>query len=62
MARWGEHALHDAIVITARAAFMQLPVQGYGFIPLSRESAAKHGKEHVEYGYFNVYAAIREGK
>ncbi|CAH2894526.1 MAG: hypothetical protein PCALPYG88_6590 [uncultured Paraburkholderia sp.] len=61
-ADWSEHALHDAIAITARAAFMQRLVQGYGFTPLSRESAAKHAKRRVERGYVNLYAAFREGK
>jgi uncharacterized peroxidase-related enzyme len=61
-AGWSEHALHDAIAITARAAFMQRLVQGYGFTPLSRESAARHAKRRVERGYVNLYAAFREGK
>jgi uncharacterized peroxidase-related enzyme len=59
---WDEHALHDAIAITARAAFMQRLVQGFGFVPLSREIAAKHAKKRVERGYVNLYPAFREGK
>jgi AhpD family alkylhydroperoxidase len=61
-ADWSEHTLHDAIAITARAAFMQRLVEGYGFIPLARESAAKHAKRRVERGYVNLYSAFREGK
>jgi uncharacterized peroxidase-related enzyme len=59
---WSEHALHDAIAITARAAFMQRLVQGYGFVPLSREAAARHAKRRVERGYVNLYAAFRESR
>jgi uncharacterized peroxidase-related enzyme len=33
-AGWDEQALHDAVAITARAAFMQRLVQGFGFTPL----------------------------
>jgi uncharacterized peroxidase-related enzyme len=59
---WDEHALHDAIAVTARAAFMQRLVQGFGFVPLSREVAVKHAKKRVERGYVNLYPAFREGK
>jgi uncharacterized peroxidase-related enzyme len=61
-AGWDEHALHDAIVITARAAFMQRLVEGHGFIPLSRETAIKHAKKRVELGYVNLYPAFRGEK
>jgi uncharacterized peroxidase-related enzyme len=61
-AGWDEHALHDAIAITGRAAFMQRLVQGYGFTPLAREVAAKHAKKRVERGYVNLYSAFRENK
>jgi uncharacterized peroxidase-related enzyme len=61
-AGWDEHALHDAIAVTARAAFMQRLVQGFGFTPLSREVAAKHAKKRVERGYVNLYPAFREQK
>lgn len=61
-AGWDEHALHDAIAITARAAFMQRLVQGFGFVPPSRENAAKHAKKRVERGYVNLYRAFREQK
>ena len=61
-AGWDERALHDAVAITARAAFMQRLVQGYGFISLSREVAAKHAKRRIEHGYVNLYSAFREPK
>ena len=61
-AGWDEHALHDAIAITARAAFMQRLVQGFGFVPLPRELAAKHAKKRVERGYVNLYPAFRKQK
>ena len=59
-AGWDEHALHDAIAITARAAFMQRLVQGYGFVPMTREKAVRRAKERIEHGYVNLYAAFRE--
>ena len=59
---WEEQALHDAIAIAARAAFMQRLVEGHGFAPLSREVAAKHAKRRVERGYVNLYSACREKK
>ena len=59
-AGWDEHALHDAIAITARAAFMQRLVEGHGFTPMSRDVAARHAKRRVERGYVNLYPAFRE--
>ena len=59
-AGWEERALHDAIAVTARAAFMQRLVEGHGFMPLSRETAAKHAKRRVERGYVNLYRAFRD--
>jgi alkylhydroperoxidase family enzyme len=59
-ADWSEKALHDAIAITARAAFMQRLVEGHGFTPPSREVAAKHAKKRVESGYVNIYRAFRQ--
>ncbi len=61
-AGWDEHALHDAIAVTARAAFMQRLVEGHGFTPLSREAAAKGAKRRVERGYVNLYRAFRDEK
>ena len=61
-AGWDEQALHDAIAITARAAFMQRLVQGFGFTPLSREAAARHAHKRVERGYVNLYPAFRDKK
>ena len=43
-AGWDEHALHDAIAVTARAAFMQRLVEGHGFVPMSREAAARRAR------------------
>lgn len=59
-AGWDEKAFHDATAITARAAFMQRLVQGFGFTPLSREAAAKHAHKRVERGYVNLYPVFRE--
>ena len=61
-AGWDEQALHDAIAVTARAAFMQRLVQGFGFIPMTREHAVKRAKQRVEHGYVNLYSAFREQK
>lgn len=61
-AGWDERALHDAIAITGRAAFMQRLVQGYGFIPMTREHAVKRAKKRIEHGYVNLYSAFREPK
>ena len=60
-AGWDEQALHDSIAVTARAAFMQRLVEGYGFTPISREEAAARAKKRIERGYVNLYAAFREG-
>jgi alkylhydroperoxidase family enzyme len=59
-AGWEEQALHDAIAVAARAAFMHRLVAGHGFAPLTRESAARHAKKRVEHGYVNLYRAFRE--
>lgn len=59
-AGWDERALHDAIAVTARAAFMQRLVEGHGFTPMSRELAAKQARRRVERGYVNLYPAFRE--
>ena len=61
-AGWDEQALHDAVAVAARAAFMQRLVEGHGFTPLTREVAAKHAKRRVERGYVNLYPAFRDAK
>jgi alkylhydroperoxidase family enzyme len=61
-AGWDEQALHDAIAVTGRAAFMQRLVEGHGFTPLAHDVAAKHAKRRVERGYVNLYRAFREEK
>lgn len=59
-AGWDEQALHDAIAVTARAAFMQRLVEGHGFKPMSRETAAERARQRLERGYVNLYPAFRE--
>lgn len=61
-AGWDEQALHHAIAITGRAAFMQRLVQGYGFNPLTKEVAAEHAQRRVERGYVNLYNTFRKDK
>lgn len=57
-----EDALHDAIAISARAAFMQRLVSAYGFAPLTEKVAALHAGKRVERGYVNLYAKFREDR
>jgi uncharacterized peroxidase-related enzyme len=59
-AGWDERALQDAIAVTARASFMQRLVEGHGFTPMSRETAAKRASQRVELGYVNLYPAFRD--
>jgi uncharacterized peroxidase-related enzyme len=59
-AGWEEQALHDAIAVTARAAFMQRIAEGHGFTPMTREVAASHARRRVALGYVNLYPAFRE--
>jgi alkylhydroperoxidase family enzyme len=54
-AGWSETALHDAVAITARMAFMQRLVEGHGFRPWTREAAREHARKRVELGYVNLY-------
>ncbi|HEY2873760.1 MAG TPA: carboxymuconolactone decarboxylase family protein [Reyranella sp.] len=61
-AGWPEQALQDAIAVTARAAFMQRLVEGHGFVPMSRELAAKRARQRLQHGYVNLYPAFREPK
>jgi uncharacterized peroxidase-related enzyme len=61
-AGWDEQALHHAIAVTARAAFMQRLVEGHGFTPMSREAAARQARRRVEHGYVNLYPAFRNDK
>jgi uncharacterized peroxidase-related enzyme len=58
-AGWSEAALHDAIAVTARAAFMQRLVEGHGFVPMSREQAQKRARQRLERGYVDLYPAFR---
>jgi uncharacterized peroxidase-related enzyme len=59
-AGWDEHAFSDAIVITARAAFMHRLVGGFGFNPLDKDVAASHAAKRVERGYVNIYRAFKK--
>jgi uncharacterized peroxidase-related enzyme len=59
-AGWDEKALHDAIAITARMAFMQRLVSGYDFKPLAKDIARAHAKKRVERGYVNLYRAFAQ--
>ena len=59
-AGWDERALHDAIAVTARAAFMQRLVEGHGFTPMTREHAADQARRRVELGYVNLYPEFRK--
>jgi uncharacterized peroxidase-related enzyme len=61
-AGWPEEALHDAIAVTARAAFMQRLVEGHGFVPMTEEVATRRAKERIEHGYVNLFPAFRESK
>lgn len=61
-AGWNEQALHDAIAIAARAAFMQRLVEGHGFVPMTREVAAERARLRIEKGYVNLYPAFRDNK
>jgi uncharacterized peroxidase-related enzyme len=61
-AGWSEHALHDAIAVTGRAAFMQRLVQGHGFTPMTPAKAAERAQERKELGYVNLFPAFRDGK
>ena len=54
-AGWDEHALHDAIAVTARTAFMQKLVEGCGFVPMAKEVAREHAERRVKLGYVNLY-------
>ncbi len=61
-AGWEERALHDAIAVTARAAFMQRLVEGHGFTAMSPEAAAKRAQARLERGYVDLYPAFRDTK
>lgn len=61
-AGWDERALHDAIAVTARAAFMQRLVEGHGFVPMSPETARKRAEERLAHGYVGLYPEFRDRK
>lgn len=61
-AGWDEHALHDAICVTARSGFMQRLVQGHGFTPLPQETSEKNAQARIKLGYLNLYPQFRDKK
>lgn len=58
-AGWNEQALHDAVAVTARGAFMHRLIAAFGFTPLTREAAATKAKRRMELGYVNLYPQFR---
>jgi alkylhydroperoxidase family enzyme len=61
-ADWNERALHDAIAVTGRAAFMHRLTAGFGFRPMSREAAKRSAKARIEKGYVNLYPTLANHK
>jgi uncharacterized peroxidase-related enzyme len=59
-AGWEEQALHDAIAVTARVAFMQRLVEGHGFTPFTPEVAKEHAERRVKLGYVKLYPKLAE--
>ncbi len=59
-AGWSEDVVHTAAVITARAAFMQRLVQGFGFHPLAPDVVKEHAAKRVQNGYVNLYRVFRK--
>ena len=57
-AGWSEHALHDAVAVTARGAFMHRLIAAYGFKPMSREAAARKAQKRKALGYVNLYPSF----
>ncbi|CAN7142226.1 MULTISPECIES: carboxymuconolactone decarboxylase family protein [unclassified Variovorax] len=60
-AGWSEHALHDAVAVTARGAFMHRLIAAYGFKAMSREAAAKKAQKRKALGYVNLYPGFAAG-
>jgi uncharacterized peroxidase-related enzyme len=54
-AGWSEQALHDAVAVTARGAFMHRLIAAYGFRPMSREAAARKAQRRKALGYVKLY-------
>jgi alkylhydroperoxidase family enzyme len=61
-AGWDERGLHDAVAVTARAAFMHRFTVGFGFRPMSREVAIQKAKARIEKGYVNLYPTLASRK
>ncbi len=60
-AGWSEHALHDAVAVTARGAFMHRLIAAYGFKPMSRDAAARKAQKRKALGYVNLYPSFASG-
>jgi uncharacterized peroxidase-related enzyme len=54
-AGWNEQALHDAVAVTARGAFMHRLIAAYGFKPMAREAHAKKAHKRKALGYVDLY-------
>ncbi|WP_250495132.1 carboxymuconolactone decarboxylase family protein [Caballeronia sp. GAWG1-1] len=59
-AGWGEDALHSAIAIAGRAAFMHRVVAGFGLVSMGREVAAQNAERRVKQGYVKLVAAFEQ--
>lgn len=59
-AGWDDRALHDAIAVTARAAFMHRIVAAFGFKTMSKEAARRKAVKRIEHGYVNLYPEFRK--
>jgi uncharacterized peroxidase-related enzyme len=60
-AGWSEDALHDAVAVTARGAFMHRLIAAYGFKPISREAAGRKAQKRKALGYVNLYPSFASG-
>lgn len=57
-AGWSEQALHDAVAVTARGAFMHRLIAAYGFKPMAREAHAKKAHKRKALGYVELYPSF----
>jgi alkylhydroperoxidase family enzyme len=54
-AGWDEKAVHDAVAIVARAAFMHRLIAGMGFEARERGNPQEHARRRIEKGYFALF-------
>jgi uncharacterized peroxidase-related enzyme len=54
-AGWDEKAVHDAIAIVARAAFMHRLVAGMGFQTRHHSNPEVHARKRIDKGYFDLF-------